>query len=227
MGSYTPKYINPDEKNKYGSKSTRVTTPPSTSGAYQNVNSGESQRYRTSQNQLGEQTYNLRYGGSDYTINQSQIDWIRDRYAKEAAKSYRNTPDDYTRMLSGDLPSAFENSYSGSNLDKQLKSMNMPSSKYLAKYLGDYVNWYGDGTSYQFDDKAKGSISDKFKSDWTYEYTIEDQKRKAEGQMPLAIEAKYGDNRRDYELMKQGLPPEAMLTDYVGAYEKVEYETAK
>lgn len=158
-------------------------------------------------------TYTLKLNnGSTYELTQSQMDWVKNRYQSTVAEAK-----DYD----------FSKTYRDTTLDKKLLSAGLPSEKYIEKFISAYSDWYGDGQSYSFDGGMKNTIASKFKSSWEYEYTLEDQKRKAAGQMPLAIEAKYGDNRRDYELMQQGLPPEAMLSDYVGAFEKVEYETAK
>ena len=220
MADYTPKYVNPTEANRYGSKSTRITKPQSTAGAYQNVNAGEAQRYITSQNQLGGQTFNLRYGGVDYTLDQSQIGWMQDRYKKSFDSYYKNTVDDSQRLLSGAMPSAFERSYGNNQLDQQLYAMGLPSSKYLGSMMKDYSDWYGDGSTYQFDDQAKKYITDAYKKTWTYEYTTEDQARKVKGLMPLAAEKAYADSYTDEQLKKAGLPPSMKLSDFTTPYEE-------
>ena len=220
MADYTPKYVNPTEANRYGSKSTRITRPQSTVGAYQNVNAGEAQRYITSQNQLGGQTFNLRYGGVDYTLDQSQIGWMQDRYKKSFDSYYKNTVADSQRLLSGEMPTAYERSYGNNQLDQQLYSMGLPSSKYLGSMMKDYSDWYGNGATYQFDDQAKKYITDEFKKTWTYEYTTEDQARKVKGQMPLAMEKAYADTYTDEQLKKAGLPPALKLSDFTTPYEE-------
>lgn len=220
MADYTPKYVNPTEANRYGSKSTRITKPQSTVGAYQNVNAGEAQRYITSQNQLGGQTFNLRYGGVDYTLDQSQIGWMQDRYKKSFDSYYKNTVDDAQRLLSGAMPTAFERSYGNNQLDQQLYSMGLPSSKYLGSMMKDYSDWYGDGATYQFDDQASKYITDEFKKTWKYEYTTEDQARKVKGLMPIALEQSYADSYTDEQLKKAGLPPSMKLSDFTTPYEE-------
>ena len=220
MADYTPKYVNPTEANRYGSKSTRITKPQSTAGAYQNVNAGEAQRYITSQNQLGGQTFNLRYGGVDYTLDQSQIGWMQDRYKKSFDSYYKNTVEDSQRLLSGAMPTAFERSYGSNQLDQQLYSMGLPSSKYLGSMMKDYSDWYGDGATYQFDDQASKYITDEFKKTWKYEYTTEDQARKVKGLMPLALEQSYADSYTDEQLKKAGLPPSMKLSDFTTPYEE-------
>lgn len=165
--------------------------------------------------------------GRSYDLNQEDLDWIKKRYQSTAANAYKDNVEDQVRKSAGQLPLAYEKGYKNSTLDQKLFQQGLPSERYIEDYIGAYVNWVGDGQTYSFDKQMSDSMAKKYRDSWEYEYTFEDQDRKAQGKMPAALEKKYGDNYRDYQLMQQGLPPESMLSDYVGAWETVQYETAK
>ena len=165
--------------------------------------------------------------GRTYILNQDQVDWLKTRYASTAASAYKDDVDDQVRKSTGQLPAAYEAGYKNTTLDQKLYAAGLPSEKYIEQYIGAYINWMGDGQTYSFDKPMSDSMAQKYKASWEYEYTFEDQDRKAQGKMPAALEKKYGDNYRDYTLMQQGLPPESMLSDYVGAWDTIQYETAK
>lgn len=190
------------------------------------ASSGDSFSQRTEPPTVATYTFKLN-NGNTYILNQDQVDWVKNRYKQTAAGNYGDDVEDAIRASVGKLPVSFEASYRNTTLDKQLFEQGLPSEKYIEEYIGSYVNWYGDGQTYQFDKQAQSDISKKFKASWEYEYTFEDQARKRQGLAPTKIAAKYGDNLRDSTLMEQGLPPEVMLSDYVAEWETTQYETTK
>lgn len=176
---------------------------------------------------LDRRNYALTLGGNTINLNQEQVDWIKDRYTSTAAESYADTTDDYIRRSAGILPSAFEKSYTGSSLDAQLKELNLPSSKYIMKYVSAYGEWYGDGTRYEFSADAQKSIGEKFKSSWQYDYTKEDKRREKLGLPPVKVAAKYADSYADSQLLAMGLPPSSDLGKYVEDYDTVQTQKSR
>jgi hypothetical protein len=164
--------------------------------------------------------YRYSVNGQNIDISQGQADWIRKRFQSDISSLYKDNLADVSRRSAGQLPSLIERAYSSGGVNNTLAQDGLPPLKYLAKYMNDYTEWYGDGTSYNFDDQAKSYITDAFKKTWKYEYTTEDQARKVKGIMPLALEQSYSDSYTDEQLKNQGLPPTDKLSDFTTPYEE-------
>ena len=160
--------------------------------------------------------------GTQYTLDNRQVDWIRSRYKQDGADTYGwDDADQYARKT-GQLSAKMRSTYGNSNVDRQLAELGLPSEKNLEKYLGQYQNWHTGGISDYFGKDVPQDFytktKDMFKGDWQYDDTQEDQLRKSSGQMPSKLAAKYTDTEIDDELRAAGLPPVAEMGKYIGRY---------
>lgn len=170
--------------------------------------------------QSGERQYIITLtGGRKYTLSQGEVDWIRNKQSKVALDYYDADDEDQMRKANGELPRAFLGSYRNTKVDSDLYNLGLPSAKYLDQYVAEYDAWYGGGQTVDFGSSdAEKAIKSAYQKSWEYDYTPEDQQRKAQGLMPAAFEASYADSYFDSDLFKRGLPSSKKLGDYVDQY---------
>lgn len=160
--------------------------------------------------------------GTQYTLDNNQVDWIKSRYKQDGADTYGWDDADQYAKQTGQLSAKMRSTYKNSNVDRQLAEMGLPSEKNLEKYIADYQNWHTGGISDYFGKDVPQDFytktKDMFKGDWQYDDTQEDQLRKSSGQMPSKLASKYTDTEIDDELRAAGLPPVAEMGKYIGRY---------
>ena len=160
--------------------------------------------------------------GTQYTLDNNQVNWIKSRYKQDGADTYGWDDADQYAKQTGQLSAKMRSTYKNSNVDRQLAEMGLPSEKNLEKYIADYQNWHTGGIGDYFGKDVPQDFytktKDMFKGDWQYDDTQEDQLRKSSGQMPSKLAAKYTDTEIDDELRAAGLPPVAEMGKYIGRY---------
>lgn len=188
----------------------------------QNAQGATTQRAQRSSSPQNYTTQITTTKGTQYTLDNNQVDWIKSRYKQDVADTYGwDDADQYARKT-GQLSAKMQKTYKNSNVDRQLAEMGLPSEKNLEKYIADYQNWHTGGISDYFGKDAPQDFYTKtkemFKGDWQYDDTQEDQLRKNSGQMPSKLASKYTDTEIDDELRAAGLPPVAEMGKYIGRY---------
>lgn len=171
--------------------------------------------------------YKISKGDSSFVLSNEAADWIRARSQRDYSQLYTSDPEDVARKSRGEVPIAVDRSYSSSEADAQLRKLNLPSTKLIFDYAAAYSDWYGDGTTYTFDKDARDYIGTKFRNSWEYEYTVEDQQRKAQGLVPIKVAAEYKDSYTDSQLLSMGLPPQSKLSDYTAEYDERLYTSSR
>ena len=164
--------------------------------------------------------------GKQYTLDRNQFDWIRNRYRNDWADTYGYDEADQRAKAAGQMNAKVYSSYNQkSALDNELRNLGLPSEKNLDKYLEDYNRWHTGGMDQVFSGmnlpndywtKTKGFYQQDMKN--AYENTVEDQRRKALGLMPLKWEEKYTDTEIDDNLRARGLPPISEFGNYANRY---------
>ncbi len=100
-------------------------------------------------NANSQKTYELNTGDKTYTLNQSQIDWMRQAHINSWADAYAYDDDDQQRKAAGIAPRSYERNYQNTRLDNWLYENKLPSTKYLDKYLEAYDQYK------EYESKAK------------------------------------------------------------------------
>ena len=159
--------------------------------------------------------------GKQYSIDNKQFNWIKNRYQQQMADTYGLDDADQLAKRNGQLSASALKTYKNSNVDRKLAELGLPSEKNLEKYLESYNQWHTGGMDQYFGQanlpkdywtKAKGWYRSDMQN--AYENTAEDQQRKARGLMPSKWEAKYTDTEIDDELRARGLPPISEFNTY-------------
>ena len=89
---------------------------------------GESQQLRD------RKEYTIRHGENTYTLSQKEVDLIAEAHRESWADSYDGDDEDQARRMRGEMPRSYERWYT-TELDMQLKSLGLPSSRYLDRYV--------------------------------------------------------------------------------------------
>ena len=161
--------------------------------------------------------------GKQYTLDSNMTSWIQNRYKQSWAGSYGYDDADQQAYREGRMSAKVASSYKkNSVVDRQLAELGLPSEKNLEKYMKEYEEWHTGGIDQVFGNNVSPSawtkMKDLYKQDWKYEDTADDQKRKAQGLMPSALEAKYTDTEIDDQLRAGGLPSLAEFDKYASKY---------
>ena len=99
-------------------------------------------------------TYELNTGSKTYTLSQKQYDGLRQIYKSTWADAYAFDDEDQQRKAAGIVPRSYAQNYKNNNLDNWLLENELPSAKYLDKYLEAYDEY----EVYQNKAKAKSSL---------------------------------------------------------------------
>ena len=164
--------------------------------------------------------------GKQYSIDNKQFNWIKNRYQSQMADTYGLDDADQLAKRNGQLSAAALKTYKNSNVDRKLAELGLPSEKNIEKYLSEYQAWHTGGMDQVFGQMNLPknywtNVKGWYKSDMqnAYENTAEDQQRKARGLMPEKWEAKYTDTEIDDELRARGLPPISEFKTYAGRWD--------
>ena len=103
-------------------------------------------------------TYTLNTGSKTYTLNQSQIDWMRQAHVNSWADAYAFDDDDQQRKAAGIAPRSYERNYKNTRLDNWLYENKLPSTKYLDKYLEAYDQYETERKEYESKAKQKSDL---------------------------------------------------------------------
>lgn len=103
-------------------------------------------------------TYTLNTGSKTYTLNQSQIDWMRQAHVNSWADAYAYDDDDQQRKAAGIAPRSYERNYKNTRLDNWLYENKLPSTKYLDKYLEAYDQYETERKEYEGKAKQKSDL---------------------------------------------------------------------
>ena len=79
-------------------------------------------------------TYTIRYGEKTYTLSQKEVDDIAEAHRLGWQDSYAGDDDDNARRQRGEMPRSYAQKYT-TELDAQLMSLGLPSSRYLESYV--------------------------------------------------------------------------------------------
>ena len=99
-----------------------------------NAQSSQPQQQKSASNK----TYRLYAGNKTYTLNQDQVDWIRSAHKNSWADAYAYDDVDQQRKAAGLIPASYAKTYKNTELDNWLFENDLPSTKYLEKYLEEY-----------------------------------------------------------------------------------------
>lgn len=108
--------------------------------------------------QKNQKTYELNTGDKTYTLNQSQIDWMRQAHINSWADAYAFDDDDQQRKAAGIAPRSYERNYKNTRLDNWLYENKLPSTKYLDKYLEAYDQYETERKEYEGKAKQKSDL---------------------------------------------------------------------
>lgn len=109
-------------------------------------------------NANSQKTYELNTGDKTYTLNQSQIDWMRQAHINSWADAYAFDDDDQQRKAAGIAPRSYERNYKNTRLDNWLYENKLPSTKYLDKYLEAYDQYETERKEYESKAKQKSDL---------------------------------------------------------------------
>lgn len=109
-------------------------------------------------NANSQKTYELNTGDKTYTLNQSQIDWMRQAHINSWADAYAYDDDDQQRKAAGIAPRSYERNYKNTRLDNWLYENKLPSTKYLDKYLEAYDQYETERKEYEGKAKQKSDL---------------------------------------------------------------------
>ena len=109
-------------------------------------------------NANSQKTYELNTGDKTYTLNQSQIDWMRQAHINSWADAYAFDDDDQQRKAAGIAPRSYERNYKNTRLDNWLYENKLPSTKYLDKYLEAYDQYETERKEYEGKAKQKSDL---------------------------------------------------------------------
>ena len=186
--------------------------------------------------------YNIgvRQGKNPSMELQSTINGLDPEVLRQVQETYRSswkygtTDEDLVRKAQGLPPKSKMKYYkNGSEFDSWLYSQGLPSTQ------GDYFQQLYDAAAQDIAarrqaQEASGiqqapavrgqdlsaeqakAIAEAWRGDWSYASSTEDKARKRGGRMPKSVEAMYTDSEADQWNKANGLPPAALLPDYMG-----------
>ena len=114
--------------------------------------------YNPDANANSQKTYELNTGSKTYTLSQKQYDGLRQIYKSTWADAYAFDDEDQQRKAAGLVPRSYAQNYQNNKLDNWLLENDLPSAKYLDKYLEAYNDFEAEQQAYQNKAEAKSSL---------------------------------------------------------------------
>ena len=186
--------------------------------------------------------YNIgvRQGKNPSMELQSTINGLDPEVLRQVQETYRSswkygtTDEDLVRKAQGLPPKSKDKYYKrGTEFDSWLYSQGLPSTQ------GDYFQQLYNAAAQDIAARRQAqaasgiqqapavrgqdlsaeqakAIAEAWRGDWSYASSTEDKARKRGGRMPKSVEAMYTDSEADQWNKANGLPPAALLPDYMG-----------
>ncbi len=104
--------------------------------------------------------YKLSTGSKQYTLSQDQVNWVRQAHKASWKDAYAYDDEDQRRKASGLVPRSYAKYYTNSKLDNWLLDNELPSAKYLDRYLEQYGEYESEKSAAQYQAERIGQLYD-------------------------------------------------------------------